>query len=867
MSDIGTVRQININEEMRGSYLDYAMSVIVARALPDARDGLKPVHRRILYAMHDMGIRSNSSYKKSARIVGEVLGKYHPHGDQAVYDAMARMAQTFSLRYMPVDGQGNFGSIDGDSPAAMRYTEARLMSMSMDMLTDINMNTVDFVENYDGTQEEPTVLPARLPNLLLNGANGIAVGMATSIPPHNLRELAAAITYLIDNYETMDDITVDDLMQFVKGPDFPTGATIIVSDDLKEAYATGKGRVAIRAESEIEETKNGGFRLVFTSIPYQVGKTSIVERIVSLVREGRIDGIRDLRDESDRDGLRMVVELKQRANPQTVLNQLYKFTSLQSFYSIQMLALVNNEPRTLSLKRCLQLYIGHRYEVIVRRSEYELDKLRARLHILSGLLKAVTNIDLVIQTIRSSPDVDTARIQLMNRFELSEVQAVAILDMQLRRLAALERQKLQEEYDQVQERISYLEDLLSSPQKIRDVIRADITEVAEEYGDERNTAVEIGMADFDEVDLVRQEQVILTLTTKGYIKRVPAREYRAQRRGGKGVIGMMRKDEDTLMDVFSANNRDSLLFFTNKGKVYQEYAFKIPETGRANKGTLVHSVLNLDADEYVTALMPISDFDLEEAYLILATRQGRIKRLPLKEFEQVRPSGLIAIGLADDDTLGWVKYTTGKQDVLLVTHQGQGIRFPETDVRVMGRPASGVNGIRLQEGDFITGMDVVREEHTHVLVVTQRGFGKRTPLDQYLLQSRYGTGARTLGKNKRTGPIVAARCIEGGDEIMLITANGVVLRTSLGEIRESGRTTQGVKLMNLGGDDEVVGIALMSAEEIAQEEQDAVLSAVDEMGDIDVLDDVDGDGDGIADASRNGNSASDHVDDNTARDD
>jgi DNA gyrase subunit A len=867
METIGTVRLVNINEEMRGSYLDYAMSVIVSRALPDARDGLKPVHRRILFAMYDMGVRPGTPYKKSARIVGEVLGKYHPHGDSAVYDAMARMAQTFSLRYPLVDGQGNFGSIDGDSPAAMRYTEARLMSMSMDMLTDINMNTVDFVENYDGTQEEPTVLPARLPNLLLNGANGIAVGMATSIPPHNLRELAAAITYLIDNYETMDDITVDDLMQFVKGPDFPTGATIIVSDDLKEAYATGKGRVAIRAESEIEETKNGGFRLVFTSIPYQVGKTSIVERIVSLVREGRIDGIRDLRDESDRDGLRMVVELKQRANPQTVLNQLYKFTSLQSFYSIQMLALVNNEPRTLSLKRCLQLYIGHRYEVIVRRSEYELDKLRARLHILSGLLKAVTNIDLVIQTIRSSPDVDTARIQLMNRFELSEVQAVAILDMQLRRLAALERQKLQEEYDQVQERISYLEDLLSSPQKIRDVIRADITEVAEEYGDERNTAVEIGMADFDEVDLVRQEQVILTLTTKGYIKRVPAREYRAQRRGGKGVIGMMRKDEDTLMDVFSANNRDSLLFFTNKGKVYQEYAFKIPETGRANKGTLVHSVLNLDADEYVTALMPISDFDLEEAYLILATRQGRIKRLPLKEFEQVRPSGLIAIGLADDDTLGWVKYTTGKQDVLLVTHQGQGIRFPETDVRVMGRPASGVNGIRLQEGDFITGMDVVREEHTHVLVVTQRGFGKRTPLDQYLLQSRYGTGARTLGKNKRTGPIVAARCIEGGDEIMLITANGVVLRTSLGEIRESGRTTQGVKLMNLGGDDEVVGIALMSAEEIAQEEQDAVLSAVDEMGDIDVLDDVDGDGDGIADASRNGNSASDHVDDNTARDD
>ncbi|MEO0597456.1 MAG: DNA gyrase subunit A, partial [Chloroflexota bacterium] len=731
-NNIGTIRTININEEMRGSYLDYAMSVIVSRALPDARDGLKPVHRRILYAMYDMGLRANTSHKKSARIVGEVLGKYHPHGDSSVYDAMVRMAQTFSLRYPLVDGQGNFGSVDGDSAAAMRYTEARMASISEELLADINMNTVDFVDNYDSSTLEPAVLPARLPNLLLNGANGIAVGMATNIPPHNLRELIHATTFLIDNYERIDEITVDDMMQFVKGPDFPTGATIIVGDDLKEAYATGKGRVAIRSVAEIEEGNNDTFRIVVSEIPYQVSKTSIVERIVSLVRDGRLDTIRDLRDESDRDGLRLVIELKKFAQPGKVLNQLYKYTQLQSYYSMNMLALVDNEPRNLSLKRSLQIYIEHRYDVIVRRSNYELDKLRARAHILAGLIKAVSNIDLVISTIRSAPDVETARANLQVRFELSEAQASAILDMQLRRLAALERQKLQNEFDEAQSRIDYLEDLLSSPQKILALIREDLTEIDEKFGDDRRTKVEFGDANFNEADLVREEQVVITMTQRGYIKRVPARLYKSQRRGGKGVIGMQTKEEDALLDVFACSSLDTLLFFSDKGKVYSEKAYAIPETGRANRGTLIHSVLNLEHDEYITTIQPVSSFDLADHYFVMATRHGRIKRVDLEQFEAVRPSGLIAMSLSDGDSVGWVKYTDGNQDVILVTRRGQSIRFPEDEVRVMGRPAGGVNGIKLVDDDIVTGMDVLRpDDHTHILVVSANGYGKRTPIEQY----------------------------------------------------------------------------------------------------------------------------------------
>ncbi len=843
MDYIGSVRPVNINEEMRGSYLDYAMSVIVARALPDARDGLKPVHRRILFAMHDMGIRANSAYKKSARIVGEVLGKYHPHGDVAVYDAMARMAQDFSLRYPLVDGQGNFGSMDGDSPAAMRYTEARLARIAEELLVDIDSDTVDFIDNYDGTQQEPSVLPARLPNMLLNGASGIAVGMATNIPPHNLRELAAAITYVIDRYETIEDITVDELIAFVKGPDFPTGAIIIASDELKEAYATGRGRVAIRARCEVEETKTGRHRLVFTEIPYQVSKISIIERIVQLVKEDRLTQVSDLRDESDRDGMRLVVELKQGAQPLKVLNQLYKYTSLQSTYSIQMLALVDGEPRTLSLRRMLQIYIDHRYSVILRRSQFELGKRRARAHILEGLIKALSSLDAIIQTIRAADSVEQAREALVTRFDLSEAQANAILEMQLRRLAALEQQKLTDEYNEVRARIAYLEDLIASPVKIRELIKNDLAEVAENFGDERRTNVEYGMsADFDESDLVRDEEVIILLTQHGYIKRVPSSAYRSQRRGGRGVIGMTTKDEDGLQEIVSANSLDTVLFFTDKGRVYSERAFSIPEAGRASKGTLIHTTLNLMPDEHVSGIVPVDSFQ-KEGYFILATRFGRIKRVKLEEFEAVRPSGLIAMNLDEGDSLNWARYTDGDQDVVVVSSAGQSIRFHENKVRVMGRQAGGVNAMRLSEGDRLVGMDVIKAEDTHVLVVTERGYGKRTPLAAYRSQGRYGLGIRTITRDERTGAIIGMRCINANDDILLITHGAIVLRTSLDQIRETGRNTLGVKVMRLQHDDALCGIAIMAADTGV----DGTVSDIEGEGDIesvngveDITDMVDG---------------------------
>ncbi len=783
---IGSVRPVNINEEMRGSYLDYAMSVIVARALPDARDGLKPVHRRILFAMYDMGIRANSSYKKSARIVGEVLGKYHPHGDASVYDAMARMAQDFSLRYLLVDGQGNFGSVDGDSPAAMRYTEARLSRLAEEMLVDIDMNTVDFGDNYDGTQQEPLVLPARLPNMLLNGASGIAVGMATNIPPHNLREVAAAVAYLIDNYDRYDEIEVDELMQFITGPDFPTGALVVAGNELKEAYATGRGRVVIRAKADVEESKNGRFHIIFREIPYQISKVAVIERIVSLVREDRLTQIADLRDELDRHGMRLVVELKAGAQPLKVLNQLYKYTQLQSTYSIQMLALVNGEPRTLSLKRMLQIYVDHRYEVIVRRSEFELDKRRARAHILQGLLKALSSLDAIIQTIRSAADVDSARSNLMNRFDLSEAQANAILEMQLRRLAALEQQKLQDEYNEVMARIAYLEDLLASSHKILAVIREDITEVSEKYGDDRRTEVVYGVStEFNEADLVRDEEVAVLLSRYGYIKRVPSTAYRAQRRGGKGVTGMMTKEEDGLVDILTANSLDTVLFFTDWGKVYSERAYAIPEAARAGKGTMIHSILALGADEHITAIVPVPSFDTD-GYFVLATRNGRIKRVNLRDFADVRPSGLIAMSLDEGDTLNWAKPTDGNQHVILVTENGQSIRFHEKHVRVMGRPAGGVSSIRLVNGDVVVGMDVVEPDDTHVLVITRDGYGKRTPIENYRTQGRYGSGILTLARNEKTGPVVSMHCINEKDDILIITSGNVILRTSLEQIEKPG---------------------------------------------------------------------------------
>ncbi len=830
----GTIRTITINEEMRGSYLNYAMSVIVARALPDARDGLKPVHRRILFAMHDMGLRPGTAYKKSARLVGEVLGKYHPHGDQAVYDAMARMAQDFSLRYPLVDGQGNFGSQDGDKPAAMRYTEARMADIASEMLTDINMNTVDFAENYDGTQEEPTVLPARLPNLLLNGASGIAVGMATNIPPHNLRELANAIIYLIDNFESIDSVTVDDLMQFVKGPDFPTGAEIGIGDErlpeLKEAYAKGKGRVTVRSTYTLEDSRGKVIdetdaddgtadveRIAFTSIPYQASKAGIIERIVSLVREGRIEGIRDLRDESDRQGLRLVVELKRDAQYKRVLNQLFSFTQLQTAHSIQMLALVNGEPRTLSLKRCLKLYIEHRYDVIVRRSEFDLERQRARAHVLMGLLKAVSNIDQVIQTIRNSADVSTARVQLMALLELDEVQANAILDMQLRRLAALERQKLQDEYDNVQSRIDYLEDLLGSPRKILNLIREDVIEIAGKYGDERNTIPVDNNFDLDEESLHRRENVVISLTENGYIKRVAARHYRAQRRGGKGMRGMSIKDDDALLDIFFAYSHDTILFFSDRGKVYSRLAYEINPTEREKRGSLIQSVLPLEGDERITAILAVSQEQIEQAtgYFVLATRHGRVKRVEQSEFIGVRYSGLIAMNVLEGDNLRWVKWSNGDQQIVMASADGQSILFHEAAVRVMGRQAAGVMGMALRDNDEIAGMDVVPHDDAHVLVVTRNGYGKRTPVRDYREQGRYGLGIRTLKRNDRTGPVIAVRCVKIEDEIMLISKSGIVLRTRLAEIAEIGRNTQGVIVMKFDNGDEVAGIAIMQAEDEA----------------------------------------------------
>jgi DNA gyrase subunit A len=822
MDYIGQVRPININEEMRGSYLDYAMSVIVARALPDARDGLKPVHRRILFAMYDMGIRSNSSYKKSARIVGEVLGKYHPHGDSAVYDSMARMAQDFSLRYPLIDGQGNFGSVDGDSPAAMRYTEARMARIAEEMLADIDMNTVDFVDNYDGQNQEPVVMPARLPNMLLNGASGIAVGMATNIPPHNLRELAAAISYIIDHYDNLEDVTVDELMHFVKGPDFPTGAIVVAGDEMKEAYATGRGRVVLRAKADIEETNSGRHRIVFSEIPYQISKTSIIERIVALVREDRLTAISDLRDESDRSGMRLTVELKHGAQPLKVLNQLYKYTQLQSTFSIQMLALVNGEPRNLSLKRMLQIYVDHRIEVIERRSQFELEKRRARAHILEGLLKALSSLDAIIQTIRSSDDADMARTALMTRFGLSEAQSNAILEMQLRRLAALEQMKLQDEFNEVMTRIAYLEDLLASPQKVLAVIREDILEVAEKFGDPRRTDVMYGVStEFNEADLVRDEEVILLLTEQGYIKRVPSNAYRTQRRGGKGVIGMVTKEEDVLCELVAANSLDTLLFFTDRGRVYSERAFAIPEAGRASKGTLVHMVLALQPVERITAILPVSSFEAQ-GYFVLETRNGRIKRVHLEEFADVRPSGLIAMSLDDGDSLNWVKYTDGDQDIIIATEGGQSIRFHESTVRAMGRPAAGVNSIRLLDGDLVAGMDVVKADDTTVLVVTRNGYGKQTPLDNYGSQGRYGKGLRTISRDERTGAVIAMRCINPKDDILVITRNNIVLRTRLEQIRKTeSRTAMGVRLMDLASDDYIIAVAIMEGTaEMASEDGD-----------------------------------------------
>lgn len=822
--EIGSIESINIDQEMRSSYLDYAMSVIVARALPDARDGLKPVHRRILYAMHDMGIRSNSSYKKSARIVGEVLGKYHPHGDSAVYDAMVRMAQTFSMRYPMVDGQGNFGSIDGDEPAAMRYTEARMDAISEEMLADIDKDTVDFTDNFDGSLQEPDALPARLPNLLLNGAAGIAVGMATNIPPHNLNELAAGINYLIDRYERIHEVTIEDLLQFIPGPDFPTGGIIVGDDGIRQAYVTGRGRIVLRGRAHIEEMEGDRYRIVITEIPYQLKKTTLIERIASLVREERIKDIADLRDESDRMGMSIVIELKRGTQPRKVLFQLYKYSALQSTFGAQMLALIDDEPRLLSLKQALKLYIDHRLDVIQRRTRYELDKAESRAHILEGLLIALANLDEVISTIRNAPDAETAQGTLMERFDLTEEQAQAILNMQLRRLAALERQKIEQEHTDLLERITYLKNLLSSQADQLQIIKEDLAELVEKYGDERRTDIAPDATqEIDEEDLVPDKPILISITERGYIKRVMAGTFRAQKRGGIGVKGHDTRDEDEVMSLIPARTLDTVLFFSDRGKVYSSKAYQIPSAGRTSRGLPIVNVLHIDPDEKITAILPISDFQ-EGKFCTMVTREGMIKRVDLEQFESVRPSGLIAISLKENDRLGWVDLSSGEDEIMIITRGGYALRFQETEVRSMNRPAMGVIGIRLREGDQVVGMEIVKPDGD-LLVITDLGYGKRSALSEYPTRSRATMGVLTIDKQAipKIGGIAAARVIESDlDLLTIISAEGTVMRTEAGDISCYNRSARGVLIMQMREGDQVASMARFTDADLNQdsEEQD-----------------------------------------------
>ena len=811
----GNIQHVDIDGQMREAYLDYAMSVIVARALPDARDGLKPVHRRILYAMYELGIRSNSAYKKSARIVGEVLGKYHPHGDSAVYESMARMAQDFSMRYLLVDGQGNFGSIDGDSPAAMRYTEARLQKLAEELITDLEKDTVDFGPNFDDSLEEPLVMPARVPNMLLNGASGIAVGMATNIPPHNLRELGDAIIFLIDNYSKMDDIALDELMQYIKGPDFPTGGIIVGREGIESAYGTGKGRVVVRGVAHIEEGKGNKYNIVITEIPYQVNKTTLIERIADLARSGKIDQISDMRDESDRRGMSIVIELKRGAQPKKVLNQLYKYTTLQTTFGVQMLALVNGEPRTLPLKRALQIFVEHRQTVIVRRTNFDLAKARARQHILDGLLIALNNLDAVIKTIRESQDADAAKTNLVKRFNLTEIQAQAILDMQLRRLAALERWKIEEEHKQVTATIAHLEDLLAHPKKILALIQDDMRELMEKYGDDRRTRIAADASEeLSEADLVPDEAVLISLTERGYIKRVAAKAFRSQLRGGRGVKGHTTKSEDEVVALIPARSLDTMLFFSDKGKVYSEKVYQIPDSDRTAKGIPLVNILALGPNERVTAAIAASEFS-SHGYCMLATVHGKVKRVVMEEFAAVRPSGLIAMNLDDGDQLGWARLTSGKDEVIFVTKRGQALRFGEEKVRSMGRQAAGVIAIRLKKGDEVTSMDVVEKDGS-LLVVTSSGMGKQTPLKEYSPKGRATGGIATIDQKaiKDIGEIVAARVVQKNDDLTIITANGVAIRIKNKTVKKAGRATRGVHLIKPQPGDSVVSVARISAEDL-----------------------------------------------------
>jgi DNA gyrase subunit A len=802
---------VNIEDEMKKSYIDYAMSVIVGRALPDVRDGLKPVHRRVLFAMRDLGNTPDKPHRKSARIVGDVMGKYHPHGDAAIYDTLVRLAQDFSIRYPLIDGHGNFGSVDGDPAAAMRYTEARLAPIAMELLTDINKNTVNFVSNFDETLMEPEVLPSRFPNLLVNGSSGIAVGMATNIPPHNLSEVINGVVMMIDN----PDVSVKDLMTVIKGPDFPTGGIILGKEGIKNAYKTGRGSIKIRAKVSIEAINGNRNRIIVNEIPYQVNKARLIEKIAELVRDKKIEGISDLRDESDRKGMRIVIELKRDANPNIILNQLYKHTSMQANFGVIMLALVDGRPRVLSLRDMIFHYIEHQKEVIIRRTKYDLEKAEEKAHILEGLRIALMYLDEVIKLIRSSKTVEDARGGLMERFGLSQKQAQAILDMRLQKLTGLEREKLEAEYKETIEQIEYFKSILNDEQKVRNIIKEELTNIKKRYGDKRLTKISADVDDFEEEDLIEEQDIVITMTNLGYIKRLPLATYHSQRRGGRGITGITIREEDLVKHMFITTTHHNILFFTNLGSVYRLKGFEIPEAGRTAKGTAAVNLLSLKSKEKVTAVIPVKEFN-DEQFLFMATKKGVVKKTVISEFASLRRKGLIAIRLKDDELIE-VKLTDGRQEVIMATRYGMSIRFKEEDVRSMGRAAAGVRGITLGKDDIVTGMDII-DPDKKILVVTDKGYGKKTPLSEYRVQTRGGKGIKTAKVTEKTGYIIDINMVSEEDELMIISAEGVIIRLRVADISQMGRNTQGVTLMRLDENDSVMAMAVVDSESNGKEE-------------------------------------------------
>lgn len=801
------IDDVDLKKTMESSYIDYAMSVIASRALPDVRDGLKPVQRRILFAMIELNNGPDKPHRKCARIVGDTMGKYHPHGDSSIYGALVNMAQEWSTRYMLVDGHGNFGSVDGDGAAAMRYTEARLSKISMEMLADINKNTVDFGPNFDETEKEPLVLPSRFPNLLVNGTTGIAVGMATNIPPHNLREIIDGLVKIIDE----DDVTDEQLMSVIKGPDFPTGATILGRDGIKEAYTTGRGKIMMRAETEIEEMSGNRQRIIVTSLPYQVNKAKLIENIAALVRDKKIDGISEIRDESDREErVRIVIELKRDARPQVTLNQLYKHTAMQESFGVIMLALVDGEPKILTLRQCLDEFIKHRKEVVLRRTKFELDKAEARAHILEGLRIAIDNIDEVINTIRSS--YDDAKEKLMERFGLSDIQAQAILDMQLKRLSGLQREKIEEEYAELMKLIAYYKDVLASETLVFKIIKDELLEIREKFGDDRLTKIIAAEDDFEVEDLIPEAQTVVTLTQFGYIKRMPVDTYKSQGRGGRGIMGMTTREEDFVKEIFTTSTHETVLFFSNKGKMYRLRGYEIPEASRNAKGTAIVNLLNLEAGERISATIPVQNF-AEGKYILMATQNGTIKKTALKEYDTNRKNGLMGITLKDDDALIDVRLTDGQDNVVLVTKKGQCITFDEKDVRPLSRSAQGVIGMRLNEDDEVIGMEpIIQGGKATLLAITENGFGKRTDLDEYRVQARGGKGVTTYKITPKTGDIVGIKIVNGNEDVMLVTDTGTIIRLKVSDISILGRSTQGVTLMRTH-DGKVVSIETVEPEE------------------------------------------------------